>query len=222
MIREFEGIRIYKEVEFDDEYQVGVDPSEGVVDYSPIVVVSKKNAEVVAVWHGKVPPDALAHKAAQVGRIYRMAKIIPEMNSVGYATVQKLRDIGYSNIYRREVLDNVSKKTVEKYGWRTTYATKMLLLDNFLNLLRDNKTRVNDPEIISEMKTFVWTDEAKKQGLGAADGFHDDLIMATSLAFWGIKGNDQDITITPQEVPRGSVLGTLEEMQSRKTKYIGH
>ena len=30
----------------------------------------------------------------------------------------------------------------------------------------------------------MWSDEAKKQGAGAKQGFHDDRIIATLLAFW--------------------------------------
>ena len=110
---------------------------------------------------------------------------------------------------------------MEKLGWRTTYGTKILLLDNFLKLLRENKARVFDERILDEMKTFIWTDEARRSGLGAQVGFHDDLVMATALAFWEIKGDLQanEINITP---PRGAFLAELEKRQRINQDFIGN
>jgi hypothetical protein len=219
-IRDMEGIAVFKEMDPTDEYQMGIDPSEGINDSSPIVVVSKTTQEVVAVWHGKIPADQLAHKIAQIGRIYRNAQAILEINSVGVATLAKLRDLNYPNIYKREVFDSVSKKKMEKYGWKTTHANKVLLLDNFMTKLREGKVKVNDDRIISEMKTFVWTDEAKKSGLGASGNFHDDLVIATALALWGLKG-DFVASADPDYIPRDSIIGTLAEIKRRKTNFIG-
>ena len=218
-LREFEGISIYKEVDFQDEYQMGIDPSEGVIDNSAIVVVSKTTNEVVAVWSDKVPADKLANKIAQVGRIYKNAKAILEVNAAGMATLSKLRDLGYPSIYKREVFDTVSKKKMEKYGWKTTHANKILLLDAFLTRFRENKVRLNDDRIISELRTFCWTDDANKNGLGAVTGYHDDLTMASALAYWGLKG-DFTAQVDASYIPRNSVLGTLQEIRSRRTGFI--
>lgn len=218
-IRDYEGITIYKEVDFGDEYQMGIDPSEGVTDPSAIVVTSKSTGEVVAVWSGKMPADKLASKITQVGRIYRNAKAVLEVNAAGMATLTKLRDSGYPSIYKREVFDSVTKKKIEKYGWKTTHANKILLLDNLLTKMRENKAKLNDERLIAELRTFCWTDESKKSGLGAKTGFHDDLIMATSLAYWGLKG-DYTVSVDPSYIPKNSVLGTLRQIQSRRNTYI--
>lgn len=218
-IRDFEGLRIFKEVDFTDEYQMGVDPSEGITDNCPIVIVSKTTGEVVAVYHGKIAPDQLAHKVAQFGRIYRNAKAVVEINAAGMATLTKLRDLNYPNIYKRESFDSISKKKIEKYGWKTTHANKVLLLDAFLTRLRENKCKINDSRIIAEMKTFVWSDDAKKSGLGAQQGFHDDLIMATALAYWGLKG-DFEASPEPDFIPRNSFAGTLLQIKRRRNNFI--
>lgn len=218
-IREFEGIQIFKEMDVMDEYQMGIDPSEGVNDNSAIVVVSKTSGEVVAVWCGKMPADKLATKISQIGRIYRYAKANLEVNAVGMATLSSLRTLNYPSIYKREVFDTVTKKKMEKYGWKTTHANKVLLLDAFLTQFRENKAKLNDDRIIAEMRTFVWTDDANKNGLGAVVGYHDDLIMATALAYWGLRG-DYTVSVDPSYVPRDSVLGTLEQIQRSKTKFI--
>ena len=219
-IRIFEGLSIFEEVQFDDEYQIGVDPADSGEDSSAIIVVSKRRAQIVASWKGKIPADSLAQIVAKVGRIYRDARVVLEINGIGLATLTALKDI-YSNIYKRQVLDEMTKKRMEKLGWRTTYGTKILLLDNFLKLLRENKARVFDERILDEMKTFIWTDEARRSGLGAQVGFHDDLVMATALAFWEIKGDLQanEINITP---PKGSFLAELEKRQRINQDFIGN
>lgn len=225
-IRNFEGITIYREMDIFDEYQIGVDPSEGINDYSVIAVASKKTGEIVAFWRDRIPADSLANIIVRVARIYRNGLVIPEINGIGLATLTQLRNLGYGNIYKREVFDRETNGKKLFYGWKTTYASKPLLLDNFLTMLRENKARINDPRIISEMKTFVWTDEAKKSGLGAQEGFHDDCVMATALSLWGIKPHtlEDNEDIEKPEAPRGSVLGTLEEFQKKDKfkRYIGN
>jgi hypothetical protein len=218
-IRVTEGITIFKEMDTQDEYQMGIDPSEGVVDPSGIVVVSKATGEVVAVWTDRLPADKLASKITQIGRMYRNAKANIEVNAAGMATLTKLRDAGYSNIYKREVFDSVSRKKIEKYGWKTTHANKQTLLDSFLQKMRENKAKLNDERIISELRTFVYTEDASKNGFGAVTGYHDDLIMATALAYWGLKG-EYTVSVDPSYIPRNSVPGTLAEIQSRRSKYI--
>lgn len=218
-IRDFEGFTIYREVDFDDDYQIGIDPSEGVVDPSAIVVASMRDSQVVATWQGMIQPDMLADKVAQIGRIYNNAKLVPEVNSMGIATLVKLKQIYEGAIYKREVFDTIQKKKIEKLGWKTSYANKVLLFDNLLKLLRENKVRINDQRIIDEMKTFVWSDESKASGLGATEGYHDDMIMATALAFWGLDGKFQD-KMKYTEPPKNSILGTLREIQNKNSKQF--
>lgn len=220
-IRKFEGIKIYKEVDPAHSYQMGIDPSEGMNDSSVIIVVCQQTGEVVASWSGMIQPDKLAGKISQVGRIYRSAKAILEINSIGMATLSKLRDLGYPDIYKREIFDSVVKKKVQKYGWRTTYSNKVLLLDNLLAKMRDNTIMINEPIALAEMKTFVWTDESQKNGIGAKSGFHDDYVMATALAYWGLKGEIKQEHVV-QDIPRNSVLGTMLELQKGKSNNIGH
>lgn len=220
-IRTFEKIKIYKEVDSTYTYQIGVDPSEGIEDSAGIVVVCLQTGETVATWQGKMPADKLAGKINQIGRIYRYARVVLEVNSIGMATLSKLRDLNYPDIYKREVFDTVVKNKIKKFGWKTTHSNKVLLLDNLLGKMRENTIILNDPIILAEMKTFVWTDEAMKQGLGAKSGFHDDMVMASALAYWGLKGEVKPDLI-PNEIPRGSVIGTMLDLQKGKEPFIGH
>ena len=215
---EREGLKIYKEYVKGHHYQIGIDSSEGTdtsentLRHSPkdsgvIVIWDKTEDEEVAVYSGKVPPRVLAEKAVQFARHYNNPMIVPEMNSMGLALLDKLDDLGYTNIYRRKEYDKVLKKTLRKIGWRTTAASKQLLISHFEELLRLRDPRVYSKETVEEIKTFVYTDNAAKRGAGAMHGFHDDRVMATLLASYDdepvrnllVKSRSGGIIMTPNE-----------------------
>ena len=188
-----EGLAIYYEHEDGHEYQIGVDMAEGGVSTEESLRKDKKDSAVIvvwdltddkeaAMWSGKVSPRITAEKAVWIAAKYNNPLIVPEMNSMGVAFLDKLDDLGYSNIYRREEYDKVRNKTLKQYGWRTTSSTKQLLIAHFEELLRKRNPLVHSRETVAEFKTFVYTSEAKKSGAGAQAGYHDDKIMATMLA----------------------------------------
>ncbi len=192
-LREYEGLKIYKEYVAGHSYQMGIDCAEGAdttessmrdspKDSGVIVIWDKTVDEEVATYSGRVPPRVLAEKAVHYAALYKNPEMIPEMNSMGVALIDKLDDLGYQNVYRRKEFDRVLRKQMKKVGWRTTASTKQLLISHFEELLRKRNPKVFTRETVEEMKTFVYTDNAKKKGAGAKEGFHDDRIMATLLA----------------------------------------
>ena len=207
-IRTYEGLDIFKEYIEGHRYQMGVDAAEGgeseltdkKTDSAVIVIVDLDTEEEVASWSGRIPPDVTADYAAKFARLYQKGGsrcvVVPEMNSIGTALVNRLRSYDDIRIFRREEYDKVSRKIMEKLGWRTSRSTKPLLVSRFQELLRLRDPKIYSSRTVEEFKSFIWTDEAKKQGMGAKTGFHDDRVIATLLAFWQ-KG----------EVVAGKVLG---------------
>ena len=186
---------------------MGIDPAEGVEkgDNAVIVIVDLTEQEEVASFAAKIPPDVLADKATLFATWYSDSRnpilLVPEMNSIGVALVNRLKDSEDRKFrfYTREEYDKTTNKKTEKIGWRTTRQSKPLLIARFQELLRLGNPRVYSKETIAEFRSFVWSDEAKKQGAGAKQGFHDDRIIATLLAFWE-KGK-----VTPGTVSRGAL-----------------
>ena len=62
-VREFEGAKVFKEPENGHSYQMGLDPSEGIVDPAAIVIVDEITGETVLVWKDFVPPHVISDKA---------------------------------------------------------------------------------------------------------------------------------------------------------------
>lgn len=193
-IKTVEGLDIYKEFVPGHRYQMGIDAAEGgetalerKKDEGAITIVDLDELEEVASYASHVPPDVLAEKAAYFASLYsdknKRVLIIPEMNSIGVALVNRLKEKGV-RIFMREEYDNVYHKKLEKLGWRTTAQTKPLLVTRFTELLRLRNPKVYSPRTIAQFRAFVYTDVAKKKGMGAKEGFHDDRLISLLLAFW--------------------------------------
>ena len=177
-IEKKEECLIYEKPNNQEFYQIGVDPSEGIVDPSAVVVVSS-SGRVVATYTGYSTIPELADKVKFLYYQYNKAKIIPEVNKS--SLLEHIKDL---NVYRRTQFEIKTRRETEKLGFMTSWSSKQALISHFQQLLREGYVKCPEPKISEEMKTFVYSDEATMQGAGASRGFHDDFIIATMLAFW--------------------------------------
>jgi hypothetical protein len=211
-LKEIEGLKIYKEFEKGHRYQMGVDVAEGSEeetekkDKSSITIADLSTLEEVAHWSGQVAPDVVGEKAVHFARMYQdgqgYCEILPEMNAIGLALVNYINQYDDILIYRREEFDKSVGKKLKKLGWRTTRQSKPLLINHFQELLRKRTPKVRTQEIVAEFRTFIHSDEARKSGMGAKTGFHDDRIMSCLLAFFE-KGD-----VTPAKILNKSEDGS--------------
>lgn len=189
-----EDLKVYAEWIKGHRYQMGIDVAEGAEqdtdkkDKSAITIVDLTELEEVAHWAGQVPPDVVADKAINFARMYQRngtyCTIIPEMNSIGLALVNKLKMEDDIDIYRREEFDKSTGKRLKQLGWRTTRQSKPLLVSHFKQLLRLRVPKIRTEETLAEFKTFIHSGESRKSGMAAKTGFHDDRIMSCLLAFF--------------------------------------
>lgn len=200
-IRKYEGLEIFKEFVKGHDYQMGIDASEGIVeqgvpqerqksDESVITISDLTTEEEVASWSGRLPPDIVAEKAIDFAHQFaekgKPLMIIPEMNSIGLALVNRLNrePSDYMRIYRREEFDKKTGVRSEKEGWRTTRQSKPLMVSHFQELLRLRNPKIRSRKTLEQFKTFVYTSEVNKQGMGGEKGFHDDRVISLLLSFW--------------------------------------
>ena len=201
--RTYEGLRIYRNFDPEHRYQMGIDCAEGVAggDRASITIADLSSLEVVAQWDGRLPPDVVAEKAVVFADLYSKNRynntciINPEMNSIGFALIQKLKELGWERYYQREEFDKKSNLKSKKIGWRTTPQTKPLMVSNFRHLIRNFPVRIHDKEILDEFKSFIYSDEARLKGMGAQTGYHDDRVISTLLAFWEKTRRSKDAKI---------------------------
>lgn len=211
-IRTLDGIEIFEEPK-NHEYQIGVDPSTGANDPCGIKVVDKETGELVASYRGYVPNNVQVEKAVQLAMLYSKFKkplIIPEATGVGEAFVNDLKKV-YDRIYEREIHNQREKKVTKKLGFYTTHASKNLLVEHMRNLCDKKFPKIRDKETVEEMKTFIYSNEAQMKGAGAQNGYHDDQIMSTMLAYWNV---------APITVREASIFERLNRQKAKKViKY---
>jgi len=160
-------------------YVMGVDTAEGLGhgDYSCIQVLDVRTGEQVAVWHGHIPPDELAHECERVGLFYRDALCCVESNNHGLTTITVLRQLGYPRLFRKRALNQVTARIGQEYGWKTTRTSKPLMIDDLSTALRNGELTVYDLNTVKELRTFVRNDRGSMSGSP-----FDDRVMALALA----------------------------------------
>ena len=176
-------LEIWDYPEWDKKYIIAADVAMGVgQDYSCAVVMNPER-HIVAMFHdNRIDPTEFAEALFYLGRYYNNALLCVESNSIGLATVDRLRMMQYVNMYYQV---KAADKTVlgheeqNKPGFRTTQATKPAILALLQEAVREGDLYVPSKTIIQEMKTYVSDDNGK---MNALEGTHDDTIMACAMA----------------------------------------
>lgn len=181
-----------------EEYVVGADVAEGLStgDYSVADVIRKKDMKTVARYRGQVDPDQFGYILDKIGRFYNYALLGVEINNHGLAVVQRLRDLFYPNLYRRETrLDEVFEQATSKFGWKTTSVTKPLAIDYLAEAIREGHLDDRDIVFIEEAFSYVRDERGR---MNAEEGTHDDTVMAKAIALqmwdWAVN-NKEDLVV---------------------------
>lgn len=180
-----------------DRYVVAVDiggRSEN-SDYSVITVIDRnrlidgQQLEVVAQWRGHIDHDLLAWKSAMIARWYNDALLVIESNTLetectegdhGLFILDQLRDV-YGNLYYRESFDRADGEVGLRIGFHTNRATKRLVIDNLIGMVRDGGYIERAAEACDEMLTF---EQKENGGCGAKVGCHDDIVMSRAIGLY--------------------------------------
>lgn len=170
----FDKLRIFEEVKKNHSYVIGVDPKKEGVDKLAIQVLDVTNLpfKQVASYNYNLSYLSAPAKIFDLANYYNTAYVVIE-NNIDNSIVDTLY---YQYDYEGEIYKDENKKIL---GFRTTIKTKKVLLSLLKKLIEEGKLIINDKETISEFFTF----EEKKNGtFSAAEGLHDDLVMALMIA----------------------------------------
>lgn len=183
---------IWKKPEVGHKYIMGVDVSRGDgKDSSTIVILDFENLEQVAEFKHKLPPDILAEIVYKYGNMYNAYTVVDITGGMGVATVLKLLEMEYKHLHYD---DPKSRKLSEKYA-KTVYKegdkvpgfnvgnTRLQMVSELEEHVRENKTIIRSQRMISELRTFVY----KGGRPDHMEGYHDDIIMAYSMAIFIIQ-----------------------------------
>ena len=179
---------IWEERKPDNTYIVSADVARGDgKDFSVAQVFKIETMEIIAEYQGKVTPDIFSRVLFDLGQEYGNALLIVENNSVGFAVLDKLKDMQYPNLYHSV---KSTHEFVEEYkadqmtnavaGFSTTSKTRPLIVAKMEEFIRNNLVKIYSSRLLSEMKTFVWNNGRPE----AMRSYNDDLIMACAVGCW--------------------------------------
>lgn len=179
-------ISIWEEPNPASQYVIGADPSGGVGrDNGAAYVLNRTTGVLVARIWGQLEPNDFANDLWKLANYYNKAFINVEANNHGHAVIQALAAKNYRNMYKRRVMDEMTKQLSSKVGFLTTNESKLSLTENFKTACKEGKIISYDKDLIAELTTFVQI--ASKTGRSirreASGGAHDDLVMAACLTW---------------------------------------
>src|ERR1700733_4205791 len=153
------------------EYLVAVDPagggSEG--DYAAMQVLDAATGLQCAEFQGRCGLLEIAERAATIGREYNGATLIVERNNHGAGVIAYLTGVvQYARLYEQD----------GQPGWLTTALSRPRAVGQVERLLGEGAESVMSARLLREMKTFVRDARGRT---GAAEGQHDDLVMAMGI-----------------------------------------
>jgi len=195
------NIWIWEEAKEENSYLLSADVARGDgKDSSAFHVIKLETMEVVCEYKGKPTPDIFSQIIHTTGTQYNIAMIVVENNSVGFHVLEKLRELGYTNIYhsRKSTHEYVEQYQAEGNssvipGFTTSSKTRPLIVAKFEEFIRNKVLTIYSKRLANELDTFIW-----KNGRPEAQrGYNDDLIMAMAIGCWvrdtAIIENQKDI-----------------------------
>ena len=172
-------IRIYEQPTLNHIYIIGGDTAGDGSDMFVGQVIDAITGQQVAVLHHKFDEDLYARQMYCLGKYYNFATLAIETNFSTFP-VKELQRLGYTKQYKREAIDEISKKKYHKYGFQTNKLSRPLIIAGLVQVVREHPEAFNDIQTLEEMLTFVRNEKGKAE---AQEGKHDDLIIAAAIAY---------------------------------------
>jgi hypothetical protein len=186
------SLEIYRHFTHEEPFVIGADTSLGVGrDYSTAVVMNA-NRQVAAVYrNNRIDPSKFGDLLFYLGRYFNNALLAVENNSMGIATLNRLVQMEYQNLYYQTKIANVSKEEGTRVGWRTTSASKPAIIGFLKNAIENGDIWIPSRTIIHELSTYITDDNGS---MSAAPGYYDDTVIATAIALEVIRTHRDKLT----------------------------
>ncbi|MBR2621087.1 MAG: hypothetical protein IKC97_01795 [Clostridia bacterium] len=180
-------------------YVLGGDTAgEGSDCFTAKIIDNMTGATVATLQRKRMDADLYAEQLYCLGKHYHEALLGVEINFTP-TPMQHLLNLGYSNIYYREVVStSMINEATTVPGFQTDHNSREGILDNLVRQLRDDPSCEVDMETLRELTTFIRN--PKKLGRREAmAGAHDDLVMALAIAHFIRGRQSRDWLPVPEE-----------------------
>lgn len=176
--REKGYIRIYEEPKPGRPYVLGGDTAGEGSDCFTAHVLDNTDGHQVAELQQPLSEILYARQVFCLGHYYNEALIGVEVNFSTYPE-RKLEEWHYPKLYQRERFDTFANTMVKSFGWVTSPKTRPAILAELHTIMDEAPELVVSFETLGEMLTFVHGKDRRPE---AAEGEHDDLVMAAAIA----------------------------------------
>ena len=209
------NLLIFEKPKIGGTYYIGADIASGRSrDYSTFSIMDKWGDEK-ACFKGKIAPNRFADLLMGQGREYNNAQIAPEANDIGLATVSRIQDEGYPELYyTTQILKEKgeARPKVEKIpGWLTTKKNRPVIIDELETDVRLENVTIKDPFFVQEAYTFIYDSTNRAVAMGkdnkrgnqgeedlSEETYTDDAIFAKAITNHIRKRGRSTVIIAPQ------------------------
>jgi hypothetical protein len=218
---------IWEKRNTENSYLIAADVARGDgKDYSVALVFKLETMEIVAEYQGKITPDIFSRVLFDIGQEYDNGLLVVENNSVGFAVLDKLKEMRYPNLYHSI---KSTHEFVEEYqadqmnnaiaGFSTTSKTRPLIVAKMEEFVRNGLIKIYSSRLLAEMKTFVWHHGRAE----AMRSYNDDLIMACAVGCWvldtALSANQRDTEYSKAFI--GAITKSSNRLDTRIKGMIG-
>ena len=199
------NLDIFEYPDWDSNFILAADVALGVgQDYSAAVVLDTDRKVIALYRDNYIDPSKFGDLLFYLGRYYNNALLTVESNSMGVATLSRLTQMNYINLYKQTKISAISKEEGQVPGFRTTQVTKPHIIGNLKNAVENDDIWIGSKVIIQELKDYVSTESGRTE---AAPGCHDDTVMAMAIALETLRTHYDKLTM--DKVPWSQKAGNL-------------
>ena len=161
-----------------------------------------------------------------IGVEYGKCLLVVENNTVGFAVLDKLKEMQYPNLYYsiKSTHEYVEEHIAEGMnnavaGFSMTSKTRPLIVAKMEEFIRNDLIKIYSTRLLTEMKTSVWNNGRAE----AMRSYNDDLIMATAVACWvrdtALATNQRDVEYSKAFV--GAITKSSNQLDTRIKGMVG-
>jgi hypothetical protein len=186
------SLEIWQYPQFDVPFIIAADVAQGVgKDYSCAVVMNS-NREVVAMYrNNRVDPTEFGEILFYLGRYFNNALLCVESNSIGLATLLRLDQMRYVNLYYQARIADLSSAEGIRPGFKTTMSSKPQIIGLLQNAVNEDDICIPSKTIIKELKTYISRDSGKMEAMA---GCNDDTVMACAMGLEVLRTHGNKLT----------------------------
>ena len=163
-------------------YVIGADTAGCGEDYFTAKVIDNISGRCVATLRKqRIDEDLFAEQLYCLGKYYNYAFIGIEINYSRYPA-NHLHKLGYENLFSQKYSGkNLPANIERRYGFMTSINSRPIIISHLVTVMRENLYLETDRETLKELSTFIKHPSGKS---AAANGSHDDLVMASAIAHY--------------------------------------